>query len=121
MENIQATHPLQLVHLVYLTIKAAEGGKDVHVLIITVHIMSYAQVLVTSLQTAKCTAQALWNQFVVHYVLLDQDLNFESDLISELHKLAKVSKLHTSPYHPQTNGQCEWLNHTLINMLGFEF
>ena len=35
MENIVATHPLQLVHLDYLTIEATEGGKDVHVLIVT--------------------------------------------------------------------------------------
>ena len=48
----------------------------------------------------------------------DQGQNFESDLISELCKLAKVQKLHTSPYHTQTNRQCEHFNYTLINMLG---
>ena len=37
MENIQATCPLQLVHLDYLTIEMTKGGKDVHVLIITDH------------------------------------------------------------------------------------
>ena len=32
--------------------------------------------------------------------------------------LAQVKKLCTSPYHPETNGQCESFNTTLISMLG---
>ena len=85
--------------------------------------MGYAQVLVTSSQTARCTAQAVWDQFVIHYglpesIIWDQGQNFESDLVLQLYKLAKVWKLHTSPFHPQMNGQCEQFNYTLINMLG---
>ena len=123
MENIQATYPLQIVHLDYLTTEMTEGGKDVHMIIITDHFMRYAQTLLTSSQTAKCTEQTVWDQFIFHYglpecIIFDQGQNFESDLISELCKLAKVWKLHISPYHPQTNGQCEWFNSTLINMLG---
>ena len=66
MENIQATHPLQLVPSDYLTSEANESGKDVHMLIITDNFMRYTQALVTSSQTAKCTAQALWDRYVVH-------------------------------------------------------
>ena len=69
MESIQAAHPLQLVYLDYLTIKVTESWKDVHVLIITDHFSRYTQALVTSLQTAKCIAQGLWDHFVVHYHL----------------------------------------------------
>ena len=110
------------MHLDYLTIEAPEVGKAVHMIIIADHFMQYAQALVTSLQTAKCTAQDLREQFVVHYglpesIVADQSQNFESDLITELCKLAKVWKLHISPYHLQTNGQCECFNHILINML----
>ena len=50
--------------------------------------------------------------------LLDQDRNFESELIDNLCQVAGVKKLRTSPYHPQTNGLCEHFNSTLLNMLG---
>ena len=29
-----------------------------------------------------------------------------------------MEKVHTTPYHPMTNGQCERFNSTLCNMLG---
>ena len=67
MENIQATYLLQMVHLEYHMIEATEGGKDDHMLIITDHFTRYAKALITSSQTAKSTAQALWDQFVVFY------------------------------------------------------
>ena len=81
MESIQATHTLQLVHLDYLTIKASESGKDVHMLITADQFMRYTQALVTSSQTARCTAQALWDWFVVHHglpesTISDQGQNF---------------------------------------------
>ena len=52
-----------------------------------------------------------WENFIRHYgfpekFLSDQGRNFESELISELCKLAQVEKVHTTPYHPMTNGQC---------------
>ena len=37
MENIVATYPMELVHMDYLTTEANEGGKDVHILVITDH------------------------------------------------------------------------------------
>ena len=123
MENVDATYPMELVHMDYLTIEAMEGGKDIHILVITDHFTRYAQAIVTSLQTGKCTAQNLWDKFIVHYglpemILTDQGHNFESDLLKALCKIAQVKKIRTLGYHPQTNGQCECFNATLISMLG---
>ena len=50
---------MELVHMDYLTIEAMEGGKDIHILVITDHFTRYAQAIFTSSQTAKCTAQNL--------------------------------------------------------------
>ena len=81
--------------------------------------MAYA----SKTQTAQATARILWDNFICHYgfpeqFISDQGRNFESDLIQELCKIAGVKKLHTTPYHPQSNGQCERFNSTLCNMLG---
>ena len=81
------------------------------------------QAIVTNSQTAKCTAQNLWDKFIVHYglpekILTDQGYNFESDVLKALCEIAKVKTFRTSGYHPQTNGQCECFNATIINMLG---
>ena len=51
-------------------------------------------------------------------ILTDQGKSFQNNLIHELCELVQVTKLHTSPSHPETNGQCEHFNATLINMLG---
>ena len=123
MENVNATYPMKLVHMDSLTIEATEGGKDVHISVITNHCTRYAQAIVTSSQTAKCTVQNLWDKFIVHYGLpekiqTNQGHNFESDLLKALCEIAQVNKIWTSGYHPQTNGQCKCFNATLINMLG---
>ena len=59
IENIDATYPMQLVHMNYLMIEANDRGRDVHILVITDHFTWYAQAIITNSQTAKCTAQNL--------------------------------------------------------------
>ena len=46
--------PMELVHMDYLTMEANEGGKDIHILVITNHFTQYAQASITSSQIAKC-------------------------------------------------------------------
>jgi len=107
----------------YLTIEAPKGEKDVNILVVTDHFTRYSQAYVTPNQTAQTTAQTLWDKFFVHYgfpekLISDQGKQFEGKLIEELCKITNVKKLRTTPYHPQTNGQCERFNQTLISMLG---
>ena len=50
--------------------------------------------------------------------MTDQGKSFENNLFRELCALARVQKLRTMPYRPQSNGSCERFNQTLIRMLG---
>ena len=122
LENIVATHPLELVHLDFLCLEPGKGQEE-NVLVITDHFTRYAQAYVTRTQMAQTMAKTLWDKFIVHCglpkkILTDQGCNFESQLVADLCELMGVQKIWTSPYHPQTNGQCERFNSTLINMLG---
>ena len=113
---------MELVHLDYLCLEPCKGQVE-NVLVVTDHFTRYAQAFPTKSQTAKVTAKVLWHNFICHYgfpekFISDQGRNFESQLIADLCKLAKVKKIRTSPYHPMTNGQCERFNRTLCDMLG---
>ena len=122
LKNIVATHPLELVHLNYLCLEPGKGLEE-NILVVTDHFTRYAQAYITKTQTAQMTTKTLWDKFIVHYglpkkILMDQGWNFKSQLVTDLCELMGTQKVHTSLYHPQTNGQCERFNSTLINMLG---
>ena len=122
LHNIEATQPLELIHLDYLQIEPSKGNIE-NVLIVTDHFTRYAQAYPSKTQAALATAKLLWNNFIIHYgfpnkIISDQGCNFESELLANLCEVAGVQKLRTTPYHPQTSGQCERFNSTLLNMLG---
>ena len=100
----------------------ADGNRSVNILVVMDDFTKYAQAYVTPKQTAPVVAQTLWKNFWCimdgpKRFLTDQGKSFENSLIRELCKLAQVKKLNTSPYQPESNGQCEHFNATLINIL----
>ena len=63
LENIMATHPLELVHLDYLCLEPGKGLEE-NVLVVTDHFTRYAQAYVTRTQTAQITAKTLWDKYI---------------------------------------------------------
>jgi transposase InsO family protein len=86
--NITTTQPLELVCMDYLTLEQSKGGIQ-NILVITDHFTKFAVAVPTRNQTAKTTADALLNHFIIPYGLSrklhsDQGANFSSKLIQEL-------------------------------------
>ena len=122
LQPLIANQPMKLVHMDFLSIEPSKGNVE-NVLVITDHFTRYAQAYLSKTQTAQATTKLLWENFIKHYgvpekFLSDQGRNFESELISELCKLAQVENVHITLYHPMTNGQCGMFNSNLCNMLG---
>ena len=122
LTNIVTTQPLELVCMDYLQLEKSKGGYQ-YILVVTDHFTRYAIAIPTRNQTAKTTAEAFFNNFVVHYGLpkrihSDQGASFESKIIRELCIITGMDKSRTTPYHPMGNGLTERFNRTLLGMLG---
>ena len=120
---IMATHSLELFHIEFLSIESSKTDKEINVLVINDHFMHYVQTIVTPSQTAKVTAQTLWDKLFINYefpekILSDQGHNWVNNLITELCCLLYIKKLHSTPYRTHTNGQWKRFNCTLTTMIG---
>ena len=122
LTSITTTQPLELVCMDYLKLEMSKGGYQ-YILVITDHFTRYALAIPTKNMTARTTAEAFFNNFVVHYgfprrIHSDQGANFESKLIRELCSITGMTKSRTTPYHPMGNGVTERFNRTLLGLLG---
>ena len=87
------------------------------------HFSKYVVAYVVKDQTACTAAKTLRNGYfglfsAPAYLISDQGKVFMGHLITNLCELYGVQKLRTLPYHAQTNGQVEWMNQTIIPMIG---
>ena len=123
LQPYHASAPLELVHMDYLTIEHGKTGKDVNILIITDHYSRFAQAVKTPIQAAHTSTDSAYNQFFSKYgfpekIVTDQLTKFKGHLLLNfVNKVAKNTKLRTTSYGPQCNGNSERFNSTLINMI----
>ena len=109
--NIETTYSLELVCMDFLTLKPSKGGIS-NILVITDPLTKYALATPIRDQTAKTTAEALYNNIILHYGIptklhSDQGANFESQIIKELCQIMGTIKSRTTLYHPMGNGITE--------------
>ena len=92
-----------------------------YIVVMTDYLTKYVLAVATRDQTAETTAAVLMEKFLEYglpeKLITDNGSNFRSRLVNELCRLLKISRLFTTPYHPQFNGLCERQNRVLAAML----
>jgi len=100
---------------------ATPDGKK-YILVLTDYFTKWACAFALPDAEASTCMRAMYDGFFADFGLhrqLHSDLgkNFESKLFYELCLLAGVNKSHTTAFHPQSDGQTERMNRTLLQML----
>ena len=121
MQTFSSAAPLELIGLDFRHLDTCSGGYQ-YLLVLTDHFSEFLQVYPTTNKSAKTAADRLYNDFMLRYglpgkILHDQGREFENNLFSQLSKYCGIKRLRTTPYHPQTNGQTERMNQTILAML----
>ena len=126
MEPILCTEPLDLVHIDYVSMEVTVGVTEKpvvkNVLVVEDHFTPFTQAYVTNYHTTRTTVCILYNEFFSVFgfprrLMSDQASEFTGQVISELCDLLGITKIRTSPYHPQTNGAVERIHQMLRRMI----
>lgn len=105
MVPISTTEPLELLAIDFLTLEKGKGGFE-NILVVTDSFTKYSWAFPTRNQRANTVASVLWEKVISNYgfpqrLHSDQGQDFESKVISDLCKMAKIDKTRTTPYHPK--------------------
>ena len=105
------------------TVNLNEKPVICNVLVMQDHFSKHVVAYVVKDQKARTVAKELrWGYFGLFgapaYLVSDRGSAFTGKVVESLAKLYGVQKIRTSSCHAQTNGQVEWMNQTLICMIG---
>lgn len=93
-----------------------------YILVISDYFSKYTDAFPLRRHTAPVVADILMRRWIVYHgvprqIHTDQGTEFESTLMQTLARLLGFEKTRTSPYRPQSDGQVERFNRSLLNML----
>ena len=123
-------HPLQVADAPFAVIAidilgeirpiSKQGNK--YLLVVTDYLTKWVEVVPMPNQTAVTTSKALVDRVIARHgapkaILTDRGRNFTSDLFKNICEYFGIDRKFTTAYHPQTDGQTERFNRTLMGML----
>ena len=127
LKPLTCSGPGELLHMDFTSIEETvplwQEPVIRNVMVMQDHFSKYVVAYVVKDQTACTVTETLRSGYfrlfgTPAYLISDQGKAFTGHLTTNLCELYGVQKLRTSPYHAQTNGQVEWMNQTIICMIG---
>ena len=120
-QTFVASSPFELISLDFMHLEKSSGVYE-YILLIVDSFTRFTQAYPCKNKSAHMAASKIYNDFKTRFgfpsrIHRDQGTEFENDLFHQLEKLCGVVQSHTTPYYPQSNGQVERMNRTLISML----
>ena len=122
MSNLPTGAPFERIAMDILDTRKRTSRGFQYVLVISDYFSKYTDAFPLRRHTAPIVADILMRRWIVYHgvpkqIHSDQGPEFEGTLIRSLANLLGFNKTRTSPYRPQSDGQVERFNRSLLNML----
>lgn len=92
----------------FLHLGRCKGGYE-YILVVMDHFTHFTQ----AYPRHNKAAQKIFGDFAT-MIMVE---NYKTNSLKNCRNTVALKGFHTTPYHPQGNGQVEWFNHTLLSML----
>jgi hypothetical protein len=103
-------------------ISPPSSKRNEYIIVATEYLAKWAEAKAVKKADAKQTAIFLYKNIIACFgcpkiLISDQGTHFINEAIEEMTTLFNINNRKTTPYHPQTNGQTERVNQTLVRIL----
>ena len=93
-----------------------------YIIVMTEYLTKWVEAKAIPNKKAETIAEFLYNDVIARFgtperMLTDQGTEFLNETVTALQKVMGIKGIHSSAYHPQTNGQTERMNKTLCETL----
>ena len=93
-----------------------------YIVVATEYLTKWAEAKAVKMNTAANAATFMYENIISRFgcpkiLVNDRGIHFLNEMIQEMTNRFKIDHRKTTPYHPQTNGQTEHVNRTLMSIL----
>ena len=118
IQSISTSKPLVIISMDFLHLDKSSGGSQ-YLFVLKDISTKFAQVYASRIREEKTAAERFYNNFILKFglsgkILHNQGKEFDRILFKHLAQFCNIKRIQTSSYYPQTNGQTERMNQTII-------